>query len=69
MVSRWAMESMVGGSIPGRGWEFFASPPYPDRFWAHPASYPRLLGDLSLGGKWPGREADHSPPSSAEAKE
>jgi hypothetical protein len=27
------------------------------------------LGDLSLGVKRPGREADHSPPSSAEVKE
>jgi len=26
-------------------------------------------GALSLGLWWPGREADHSPPSSAEAKE
>jgi hypothetical protein len=26
-------------------------------------------GVLSLGVKWPGREADHSPPSSAEVKE
>jgi hypothetical protein len=26
-------------------------------------------GALSLGVKWPGREADHSPPSSAEVKE
>jgi hypothetical protein len=26
-------------------------------------------GSLSLGVKWPGREADHSPPSSAEVKE
>jgi hypothetical protein len=25
-------------------------------------------GDLSLRVKWPGREADHSPPSSAEVK-
>jgi hypothetical protein len=24
---------------------------------------------LSLGVKWPGREADHSPPSNAEVKE
>jgi hypothetical protein len=24
---------------------------------------------VSLGVKWPGREADHSPPSSAEVKE
>jgi hypothetical protein len=27
-----------------------------------------LPGDLSLGVKWPGREADHSPPSNAEVK-
>jgi len=26
-------------------------------------------GDLSLGAKWPGREAGHCPPSSAEVKE
>jgi len=26
-------------------------------------------GALSLGIKWPGPEADHSPPSSAEVKE
>jgi hypothetical protein len=28
-----------------------------------------VLGDLSLGVKWLGRAADHSPPSSAEVKE
>jgi hypothetical protein len=26
-------------------------------------------GALSLGVEWPGREADHSPPSTAEVKE
>jgi len=26
-------------------------------------------GALSLGVKWPGREADHSPPSNAEVRE
>jgi hypothetical protein len=36
---------------------------------AHPASYPMVLGDLSLGVKRPGREAVHSPPSSDEVKE
>jgi hypothetical protein len=34
----------------------------------HPNSYPMGTGDLSPGVKWVGREADHSPPSSAEAK-
>jgi hypothetical protein len=36
---------------------------------AHPASYPMVTGVLSLGVKRPGREADHSPPTSAEVKE
>jgi hypothetical protein len=36
----------------------------------HPASCPVCVpGALSLGVKRPGREADHSPPSSAEVKE
>jgi hypothetical protein len=29
----------------------------------------RIPGTLSLGVKWPGHEADYSPPSSAEVKE
>jgi len=28
-----------------------------------------VTGALSLGVKWPGREADHSPPSIAEVRE
>jgi hypothetical protein len=36
---------------------------------AHPASYPMGTGAFSPGVKRPGREADHSPPSSAEVKE
>jgi hypothetical protein len=35
----------------------------------HPASYLRGNGALSLGVTQPGREADHSPPSSAEVKD
>jgi hypothetical protein len=35
---------------------------------AHPASYPMGTSD-SLAVKWPGREADHTPPSSVEFKE
>jgi hypothetical protein len=34
----------------------------------HPTSYPMSTGALSLGVKRPGREADHSPPASAEVK-
>jgi hypothetical protein len=36
---------------------------------AHRASYPRGTRGLFPGVKRPGREADHSPPSSAEVKE
>jgi hypothetical protein len=36
---------------------------------AHPASYPMGSRGSSLGVKRPGRETDHSPPSSAEVKE
>jgi hypothetical protein len=35
---------------------------------AHPASYPMDTGGSFPGVKRPGREADHSPPSSAEVK-
>jgi hypothetical protein len=35
---------------------------------AHPASYPMGIVDSFLGVKRPGREADHSGPSSAEVK-
>jgi hypothetical protein len=36
---------------------------------AHPASYPMGTGGPFPGGKaWLGRDADHSPPSSAEVK-
>jgi hypothetical protein len=36
---------------------------------AHPASYPTGTRSSFPGVKWPGCEADHSPPSSAEVKE
>jgi hypothetical protein len=35
---------------------------------AHPASCPKILGALSLEIKRPGREVDHSPPSSVGVK-
>jgi hypothetical protein len=35
---------------------------------AHPASYPMVTGGSFLVSKRPGREADHSPSSSAEVK-
>jgi hypothetical protein len=35
---------------------------------AYPASYPMVPGARPLGAKRPGREDDHSPPSSAEVE-
>jgi hypothetical protein len=51
---------MIGGSSSGKGWEFFSSPPCPDRLWVPEA--------LFLGVKRPGREANHSSSSSADIK-
>jgi len=36
-IPRWATGWMIGGSNPGRGWEFFSSPPRPDRLWGPPS--------------------------------
>jgi hypothetical protein len=54
---------MIGGSSPGRGWQFFSTPPCPNWLW-NPS---RLLSN-GYQGLFPWLEADHSPPSSAELK-
>jgi hypothetical protein len=49
--------------------DFFSSPCVQSGSGAHPASYPRGTGGSFPGGKVrPGRDADHSPLSSAEVK-
>jgi hypothetical protein len=54
------------GSIPDRGRGFFCVQTGSE---AHPASYPVGTGGPFPGDKArPGRDADHSPPSSAEVK-
>jgi hypothetical protein len=54
---------------PMRGWEFFSLHHCVQTgSEAHPASYPMGTRALSLGVKWPGSEADHSLPSSADIK-
>jgi hypothetical protein len=61
----------TGYGLDDRGVEFrvpvgsriFSSPRRPDRLWGPPTSYP-----VGTEGSFPGGEADHSPPASAEAK-
>jgi hypothetical protein len=49
--------------------DFSSSPCFQTGSGAHPASYPMGTGGSFPGGKArPGRDADHSPPSSAEFK-
>jgi hypothetical protein len=53
------------GSIPDRDRGFFSNPCIQTGSGAHPASYPMGTGGPFPGGKaQPGRDADHSPPSS-----
>jgi len=47
----------MGGSSAGRGWEFFFSPPRPDRLWDPPSLLFNCTRALFLGVKRPGREA------------
>jgi hypothetical protein len=60
VVQRWATGWMIGGESPDRGWEFFSSPPCPDRLWGPPSLLLWVPGALSLGVK--------RPPFSAEVK-
>jgi len=60
---------MIEGSRPGRGWEFFSSPPaFIPALGTTQPPIQWVAGVPSLGVKWPGLEADHSPPSSAEMR-
>jgi hypothetical protein len=58
------------GTISGMGNDgiFFSSPPRPDRFWGQPRLPSSGCRSLTPGVKRPGREADHSPTSTAEIK-
>jgi hypothetical protein len=57
------------GSIPDRGRGFFFLPLRPDRLWAPPSLLSSGNRGPFPGGKArPGRDVDHSPPSSAEVK-
>jgi hypothetical protein len=57
-----------GGSSPGRGKRFFFSPKRPDRLWGPPSPLFNGYRGSFPGLQRPGREVNHSPPSSAEVK-
>jgi hypothetical protein len=59
----------IGVRFPTGAEDFSSSPCVQTGFGAHPTSYPMGTGGPFLRGKArPGRDADHSPPSSAEVK-
>jgi hypothetical protein len=61
--------SLIRGSRPSRVWKFSSSPPCSDRLWSPPQPPIQWVpGALFLEVKRPKRDADHSPPSSAEVK-
>jgi hypothetical protein len=57
-----------GVSSPGKGWVSFLTTASRTALGPTQPLIQRARGTLSLGIKRPGREADHSPPSSAEVK-
>jgi hypothetical protein len=72
-----AVGMATGYRLDGRGFGFralvgsriFSSPRRPDRLWGPPSLLSNgVPGALSQGAKQQGREADHSPPTSAEVK-
>jgi hypothetical protein len=69
ILSHWRIEDRGIGVWVPVGPRIFSSPRCPDRLWGPP----NLLsngnrGSLSSGVKHPGREADNSPPTSADVK-
>jgi hypothetical protein len=65
-----ARRSGFWGSNPGGSWEFFSSLPRPERLWGPPSLLSNgYHGIFPWGVRRSGRDADHSPPSSAEVKE
>jgi hypothetical protein len=47
----WTTGWIIGGSGPGRGWEFSSSPPRPDRLWDQPSLLSSGYLGLFLWGK------------------
>jgi hypothetical protein len=59
---------MIGVRLPAGAGNFSLGHSFQTGSGAHPASYPTDTGRSFPGVKRPGREADHSLPSSAEVK-
>jgi hypothetical protein len=62
-------DQMIGVQFPAGARNFSLQHHVQTASGAHPASYPMGTRALSLGVKWSGCEAEHSPPSSAKFKE
>jgi hypothetical protein len=68
VVQRWATGWMIGGSSPAGAGNFSLQNRVQTGSGAHTASYPMGTRGSFPVVERPGREADHSPPSSAEVK-
>jgi hypothetical protein len=67
IVSDYGLDNQ--GSIPNRGREFFFQPLHSYWLWGPPSLLSNWYrGSFPQGKAWPGRDADHSPPSRAEVK-
>jgi len=64
----WVGQMTDRGSICGRSNRLFSSPKRPERLWRPPRLHSAGIEGFFLEVKWPGREADYSPPSSTEVK-
>jgi hypothetical protein len=73
MCTRWSLDSVVGIAtgyrLNGRGENFLFSTSSRPPLGSTQRPIQWVLWALSPGVKWPGHEADHSPPASAEVKE
>jgi hypothetical protein len=69
IVTGYGLDNQVVGVLVLMGASIFTSPYHPDWLWVSPNLLSNeYWGLFPLGVKRPGREADHSPPTSAEIK-